>query len=75
MQGFFYNIRKPVFQNKDVRKALSYAFDFEWSNKQFAYGKYKRTDSYFENSELAARDGAPKGRVLEILEQYKGKDT
>lgn len=71
MQGFLFNIRKPIFQDIEVRKALSYAFDFDWSNKQFAYGSYKRTDSYFENSELAARDGAPKGRVLEILESYR----
>lgn len=73
MQGFLYNTRKPVFQDKDVRKALAYAFDFEWSNKQFAYGDYKRTDSYFENSELAALEGPPTGRVLEILETYRGK--
>jgi len=71
IQGFFYNIRKPVFKDKDVRKALAYAFDFEWSNKQFAYGSYKRTDSFFENSKLASLDGAPEGRVLEILEEYR----
>lgn len=73
MQGFIYNIRRPVFQDDTVRRALSYAFDFEWSNKQFAYGGYKRTDSFFENSELSALDGAPTGRVLEILEGYKGE--
>ncbi|MEZ5902169.1 MAG: extracellular solute-binding protein [Alphaproteobacteria bacterium] len=73
MQGFIYNIRKPVFKDKAVREALAYAFDFEWSNKQFAYGGYKRTDSYFENSDLAATDGAPTGRVLEILEGYQDK--
>lgn len=73
MQGFMFNIRRPVFTDAKVREALAYAFDFEWSNKQFAYGEYKRTDSYFENSELAATDGAPTGRVLEILESYRGK--
>lgn len=73
MQGFIYNIRKPIFQDARVRQALAYAFDFEWSNKQFAYGGYKRTDSFFENSELAATDGTPTGRVLEILETYRGK--
>jgi microcin C transport system substrate-binding protein len=73
MQAFLYNIRRPVFQDKRVRKALSYAFDFEWSNKQFAFGGYKRTDSFFENSELAAREGAPTGRVLKILESYKNQ--
>mgnify|MGYP005838446611 CR=1 FL=1 len=71
MQGFVYNIRRDVFQDLDVRKALDYAFDFEWSNKQFAYGVYKRTDSYFENSELAARKGEPEGKVLEILQEFR----
>jgi len=73
MQGFLYNTRKPIFKDIAVRKALSYAFDFEWSNKQFAYGSYKRSDSFFENSELAAPDTPPTGRVLEILEGYKDK--
>lgn len=73
MQGFIYNMRRPVFADKEVRKALAYAFDFEWSNKQFAYSSYKRTDSYFENSDLAAPDGAPTGDELKILEQYRGK--
>ena len=73
MQGFIYNTRRTIFSDVDVREALAYAFDFEWSNKQFAYGGYKRTDSFFENSELAAREGTPEGRVLEILNEYRGK--
>lgn len=72
MQGFLYNIRRPVFQERAVREALAYAFDFEWSNKQFAFGSYKRSRSYFSNSELEAR-GLPQGRELEILEQFRGK--
>jgi microcin C transport system substrate-binding protein len=72
MQSFAYNIRRPLFQDPKVREALGYAFDFEWSNKQFAYGSYKRTHSYFDNSELAS-SGLPSGRELEILEQYRGK--
>lgn len=71
VQGFIYNIRRPIFKDIKVREALSFAFDFEWSNKQFAYGGYKRTDSFFENSELAALDNAPTNRVLEILEEYR----
>lgn len=69
MQGFLYNIRRPVFQNTKVREALAYAFDFEWSNKQFAYDKYKRTESYFANSELAST-GLPSEREVQILEPY-----
>lgn len=72
LQGWLYNTRKPVFKDKEVRKALAYAFDFEWGNKQFAYGAYSRTRSYFENSDLAA-SGLPTGKELAILEQYRGK--
>lgn len=73
MQGFVYNLRRPVFTDINVRKALDYAFDFEWSNKQFAYDSYTRNNSYFENSDLAAPDHPPQGRVKDILEQYRGR--
>ena len=66
MQGFVYNTRRAVFADPLVREALNYAFDFEWSNANFASGTYKRTDSFFENSELAST-GLPQGRELEIL--------
>ena len=72
MQAFIYNIRRPVFQDILVRQALSYAFDFEWSNKQFAYGDYERTNSYFENSDLAAHD-MPSAEELAILTPIKDK--
>ena len=61
MQGFGYNLRRPIFQDPRVREALAYAFDFEWSNKNLFYGAYQRTRSYFDNSELAAT-GVPQGR-------------
>jgi microcin C transport system substrate-binding protein len=72
MQAFVYNIRRPVFADPKVREALAYAFDFEWSNKQFAFGSYKRSRSYFSNSELAAT-GLPTGKELEILERFRGQ--
>ncbi|MGB0718828.1 MAG: extracellular solute-binding protein [Bdellovibrionales bacterium] len=70
MQGFVYNIRRDVFKDEAVRAALNYAFDFEWSNKQFAFGDYVRTDSYFENSELAST-GLPAGDELALLQRLK----
>ena len=70
MQGFVFNTRKHVFSDPKVREALTYAFDFEWTNKNLFYGQYARTNSYFENSELAAT-GLPTGRELEILEKYR----
>jgi microcin C transport system substrate-binding protein len=53
-QGFFLNLRKPKYADPGVRQAFDLAFDFEWSNKNLFYGLYKRTASYFENSELKA---------------------
>jgi microcin C transport system substrate-binding protein len=71
-QGFIYNLRREIFADPRVRRALGYAFDFEWSNKTLFYGEYQRTRSYFENSELAAR-GLPSGAELAILEPYRGR--
>ncbi|MBI1300169.1 MAG: ABC transporter substrate-binding protein [Alphaproteobacteria bacterium] len=73
MQAFIYNIRRPVFQDIRVREALGYAFDFEWSNKQFAYGDYIRTSSFFENSELASHVSLPSEDELKILEPVRNK--
>jgi microcin C transport system substrate-binding protein len=69
MQAFAFNTRKSIFKDKRVRKALSYAFDFEWTNKNLFYGAYKRTDSFFENSELASND-LPSKEELAYLNPY-----
>lgn len=71
-QGFVYNTRRPVFRDRAVREAISYAFDFEWSNKTMAYDSYKRTRSFFSNSDMEAKS-TPEGRELEILEKYRDK--
>eukprot|EP00831_Metopus_contortus_P024888 TRINITY_DN21609_c0_g1_i2.p1 TRINITY_DN21609_c0_g1~~TRINITY_DN21609_c0_g1_i2.p1 ORF type:complete len:338 (-),score=57.92 TRINITY_DN21609_c0_g1_i2:486-1499(-) len=72
MQGFVFNLRNKKFQNRNLRKALVYAFDFDWINKNLFYGQYKRSMSYFSNSELAAK-GLPLKEELEILKPCKGK--
>lgn len=70
MQGFFINTRRPQFQDRRVRQALTYAFDFESMNRTLFYGLYTRTDSYFEGSELAS-SGLPQGKELEILKSVE----
>lgn len=72
MQGFTMNTRKPQFQDRRVREALTWAFDFESMNRNLFYGFYTRTDSYFEGGELAS-SGLPEGRELEILEKVRGE--
>ena len=70
MQAFAFNIRKEIFKKIKVRKAISLAFDFEWTNQNLFYGAYKRTNSFFENSELAS-SGLPSAEELKILNKFK----
>ena len=74
MQGFVMNMRKPVFQDVRVRQAMILALDFEWLNRQLFYGAYRRLDSWFSNSELAASatfDGRPGPGELALLEPLR----
>ncbi|MGE3770127.1 MAG: extracellular solute-binding protein [Bdellovibrionales bacterium] len=71
-QGFVYNTRRELFNDRRVRRALTLAFDFEWANKTLAFGAYTRQRSYFDNSELAAT-GVPEGRELALLEPFRNK--
>ncbi len=70
MQGFIFNLRRPLFQDARVREALGLLFDFEWTNRQLFYGAYTRTRSYFENSELAS-SGLPSKAELKLLEPWR----
>ena len=70
MQGFVFNTRRELFKDKRVRRALTLAFDFNWSNSMLFYNQYTRCDSYFSNSELASK-GLPKGKELALLNRYK----
>lgn len=72
MQGFVFNLRRPLFQDIRVRQALAMAFDFEWSNSHLFYNQYTRCNSYFSNSELASF-GLPRGEELKLLEPYRTK--
>jgi microcin C transport system substrate-binding protein len=72
MQSFTMNLRRPLFRDARVREALDLVFDFEWLNANIFYGSYKRTQSFFANSELACR-GIPEGRELAILAPFRGR--
>jgi len=72
MQGFVFNIRRPLFQDRRVREALGLLLDFEWTNKQLFNGAYTRTRSYFDNSELGS-SGLPDKAELKILEPLRAQ--
>ncbi|WP_299476572.1 extracellular solute-binding protein [uncultured Roseibium sp.] len=69
-QGWFINTRLEKFKDPRVRRALSYAFDFEWSNKNLFFNLYQRTQSFFENSEMKAT-GLPTPEELTLLEPFR----
>jgi len=72
MQGFVINLRRPQFRDVRVRQALGLALDYEWLNRQLFYNQYTRIDSFFANSELAAR-GMPSEDELKLLDPLRDK--
>ena len=72
MNGLVMNTRRDIFNNRNVRLALSYAYDHEWINKTIYQNAYVRTDSYFDNSPLAS-SGLPSKNELELLNIWKNE--
>ncbi len=54
MSALVFNTRKSFFSDIKVRKALALLLDFEWLNKNLYHGRYARTQSYFDRSELSS---------------------
>ncbi|MGK9063925.1 extracellular solute-binding protein [Stutzerimonas chloritidismutans] len=69
-QALFLNGRRAPFADIRVRKALGMMFDFEWTNRALFYGAYKRSESYYPNSDFAAT-GKPEGGEWLMLSPYR----
>jgi len=65
-QSFVMNLRREKLQDPRVREALGLMFNFEWSNETLFYGLYARTESFWDNSELAAT-GTPTAEEMALL--------
>jgi microcin C transport system substrate-binding protein len=72
MQGFMLNLRRPLFQDVRVRKALDLALDFQWLNRQLFFNQYTRIDSFFANTDLQAK-GLPTPGELALLEPWRAQ--
>lgn len=59
VRGFIFNTRREPFKDIRVRQALNLLFDFEWMNQSLYHGLYKRINSYYPNTDLAATDTPP----------------
>jgi peptide/nickel transport system substrate-binding protein len=59
-----------VFSDIRVRQALTLLFDFEWINRNYFFGLYMRTASFFAGSELSAYGRAADDRERELLKPF-----
>jgi peptide/nickel transport system substrate-binding protein len=65
-----FNTRRPVFSDIRVRRALTLLFDFEWINRNYFFGLYGRSASFFAGSELSAYARAADDRERELLKPF-----
>ncbi|ANT59643.1 peptide ABC transporter substrate-binding protein [Salipiger sp. CCB-MM3] len=65
--GFVFNLAKPQLKDKNVREAISLAFNFEWTNESLRYGLYSPRSSFVEGTPVEAK-GLPEGKELEFLQ-------
>ncbi len=68
--AYFFNLRRPKFQDVRVRHALNYLYDFESIQRTLLYGYYKRIKSYFPNSDYGV-SGEPTPKEIAILEPFR----
>ena len=54
VSGFAFNTRRPLFADPHVREALASMFDFEWINANLYAGGYRRSQGFFDDSELSS---------------------
>ncbi|MGJ5195532.1 extracellular solute-binding protein [Bradyrhizobium sp. HKCCYLRH1030] len=69
-QFLVFNTRRPVFADVKVRRALTLLFDFEWINRNYFFGLYRRSGGYFAGSELSAYGRPADAAELDLLKPY-----
>jgi peptide/nickel transport system substrate-binding protein len=69
---FVFNTRRPIFSDIRVREALLLLFDAEWVNRNFFFDLYRRSASFFDDSELSAYHRPADERERALLKPYTG---
>ncbi|WP_237477081.1 extracellular solute-binding protein [Lichenibacterium dinghuense] len=72
MEGFAFNTRRPLFADPRVREALAGMFDFGWVNRALYGGLYRRTPSFFAESELSSSGRPADAAEVALLAPYPG---
>ena len=73
MQGYAFNLRRPLFADVRVRRAFNYAYDWETSDRLLSNGEYHRDSSFFDGIPELMAAGLPEGQELQILETVRDK--
>ncbi len=71
--GFLFNTRLEKFADPTVRRALGMLYDFEWANKNLFGGKFKRTMSFWQGSELSALGHPASEKEKALLAPFPGR--
>lgn len=72
LEGFAFNTRRPIFADVRVREAIGDVFDFEWIDANYYGGLFKRTGSFFADSELTSAGRPADERERALLAPFPG---
>jgi microcin C transport system substrate-binding protein len=72
IQAYFFNLRRPQFTDRRVRAGIAELYDFEFVQRTLLHGQYRRTTSYFPNSDFGSK-GEPNAAERAILEPFADK--
>lgn len=72
VSGFAFNTRREKFADPRVREALASMFDFEWINANLYASAYKRSEGFFDGSELSSIGRPASERERALLKPFPG---
>jgi peptide/nickel transport system substrate-binding protein len=70
--NFVFNTRRAIFADIRVRQAIVLLFDAEWVDRNFFFDLYRRSASYFDDSELSAYHRPADARERALLAPFPG---
>ena len=72
VSGFAFNTRRAKFRDPRVREALASMFDFEWINANLFAGAYRRSEGFFDDSDLSSIGRPASARERALLAPFPG---
>ncbi len=70
LQSYVFNLRKRIFKDIRVRKAIFYASDMSWVNRHMLFNQYEPANGIFDNTMFASH-GYPTDKEVKLMQKYK----